>query len=150
MTEANDTEIRETEQWRGAAPREAVIPDSIAITFLELQNQQLRARVRELEAKPREEVRARVLAHWDYPPGWEHGSYTVITPEHIMRIRERNNVERPSFYGATIQELTSTCLFLYSVLRGTPIEECVDRVAPQLSEADESRTRTALDAEAES
>lgn len=91
-------------------------PTGGAEAYYRRENARLRARVRELEKRPHEEVKARVLAHWDYPLGWEHGAYVALPVEEVMAIRKRNNVERPSFYGARIQDLTSTALFLYSVL----------------------------------
>ena len=91
----------------------------------------LKAEITELKARPVNEVKERVLSQWDSIPSFEHGAYQVLSVEDVRRLRERNNVDRPSRYGATIQELTTTALFLYSLV-GTVRERGADgkRVEP--------------------
>jgi hypothetical protein len=44
---------------------------------------------------------------------WEHGPYVVLDEGDVCRHRAKNNLDRPTFYGATIGALTCTCLYLY-------------------------------------
>lgn len=39
---------------------------------------------------------------------WHQANYHAMGDEQIKRVREKNNRERPSFYGATIHELLNT------------------------------------------
>lgn len=72
---------------------------------------------RAAEEAERDRVRAIIASFWDGElPAFDHGAYQVLDVEHVKAWRKRNNVDRPSHYGALIQELTTTVLVLYAKL----------------------------------
>lgn len=82
---------------------------------------------RAAEEAERDRVRAIVASFWDGDlPAFDHGAYQVLDVEHVKAWRKKNNVDRPSHYGALIQELTTTVLVLYASLATAGAE--VDRL----------------------
>lgn len=70
------------------------------------------------EEAERARVRAIIASFWDGElPPFDNGAYQVLDVDHVKACRKRNNVERPTHYGALIQELTTTALVLYATLR---------------------------------
>lgn len=55
-------------------------------------------------------------------PGFEQGRYFVLDIEELKRLRERNNVERPSGFGFLIDDLLTTALYQHSQIEETTSE----------------------------